>query len=101
MKLKAGRDTYKLPVLGMLVDVTIDFGDKNRDGLRYLLVVRSLREMESLRQQPQHKDGSRGRTAYCAIRPGVRGAKDELLLSPVPEQDGTLEVRYYPPMVIA
>ena len=90
MKLKANKDVYQLPPIGHLELIVVEDVGGLAGSQVYLVTAEAMDDIR--RKMPE----CRGIPRYAVHMP--QGDKAVLIVYPMPDTDGVLRVRYYPPM---
>ena len=87
MKLEANKDTYSMPLVGMVLRVSVEVG-----GYNIPLCLVDPERMAALKRPP----AKHGVPCYAAHISNT-STGSQLQVDPIPDTDGLLRVRYLPP----
>lgn len=98
MKLKAKYDIYELPAMSALVEVLVEIQDPDsrRPARKYPLVRTNGFQMRSTIKQEAELGVKRGDPVYFC--PDNEENPKTITIRPIPDRDGKMIVRYFPPM---
>lgn len=93
MKVKAGQRKLVTPLIDLLKVVYWDGGVREMTGIRYAMLMISHDEMLQLCSRFPEDHAVRGMPTFFACM-----ADREMWIYPLPEKDGQVRMRYFPPM---